>query len=109
MVGTAHCAGMPLASGGERSDHSLINTSLERGACGVSRLQTALAVSLAQWKNRWSGYRTLALAFRTPLKQVICLARKRRRPMPAWYGSHSYSAADAQSHQELTASDGSGE
>jgi hypothetical protein len=37
-----------LASRGAGSDHSFINTSLQRGACGAARRQTALAVSLAQ-------------------------------------------------------------
>ena len=49
----------------------LINTSLQRGACGVSRRPTALAVSLAQEKKPLKRLATLALAFHTPLKQGV--------------------------------------
>jgi len=43
---------MCLASRGERSHHSFINTSLKRGVCGVARRQTALAVFSGAVKNR---------------------------------------------------------
>jgi len=62
---------MCLASRGQRSDHSLINTSLQRGACGVARGRTALAVSRTQGKKPLKRLRMLALAFRTPLKQGV--------------------------------------
>jgi len=54
---------MYLASQGKHSDHSLINTSLQRGGSAVTRRWTALAVSRARWKNRWSGYGCLRWRF----------------------------------------------
>ena len=54
-----------LASRGERSDHSFINTSLQRGAYGVARQANRFSGFSGALKTprKLSGLRTLALAF----------------------------------------------